>query len=78
MTGADVSDWFNYGFDEASWNEYANRQKMMREIAKRQPQMPGRYWCMVHGVVWCGVVWCGVVWCGAGFFLSTMPSELRT
>ncbi len=31
--GAEMSDYFNYGFDETSWNEYAARQKMMREMA---------------------------------------------
>ena len=29
----DIADYFNYGFDEASWNEYANKQKLMREAA---------------------------------------------
>ena len=32
-SGADISDFFNYGFDEASWNAYADKQKKMREIA---------------------------------------------
>jgi pre-mRNA 3'-end-processing factor FIP1 len=29
--GADITDYFNYGFNEASWRAYCNKQKMLRE-----------------------------------------------
>lgn len=31
--GADVSDWFNYGFDEISWEAYCIRRRDMAEMA---------------------------------------------
>lgn len=29
--GADITDYFNYGFNEASWRAYCNKQKLLRE-----------------------------------------------
>lgn len=31
--GADLSDWFNYGFDEISWEAYCFRRREMGEAA---------------------------------------------
>lgn len=31
--GSDVSDWFNYGFDEISWEAYCYRRRDMGEAA---------------------------------------------
>lgn len=31
--GADLSDWFNYGFDEISWEAYAARRKQLGDMA---------------------------------------------
>jgi pre-mRNA 3'-end-processing factor FIP1 len=31
--GADISDWFNYGFDEISWEAYVHRRKELGETA---------------------------------------------
>ena len=31
--GADISDWFNYGFDELSWEAYCYRRRDLGEIA---------------------------------------------
>lgn len=31
--GSDVSDWFNYGFDEISWEAYCVRRRDMSEMA---------------------------------------------
>lgn len=31
--GADLSDWFNYGFDEISWEAYAARRRTLGEMA---------------------------------------------
>ena len=31
--GADISDWFNYGFDEISWEAYCFRRRTMGEMA---------------------------------------------
>jgi pre-mRNA 3'-end-processing factor FIP1 len=31
--GADLSDWFNYGFDEISWEAYAARRRDLGEMA---------------------------------------------
>ncbi|KAI9596553.1 Fip1 motif-domain-containing protein, partial [Syncephalis fuscata] len=29
--GADLTDYFNYGFDESTWRMYCARQKQIRE-----------------------------------------------
>ncbi len=29
--GQDVTDYFNYGFDENSWKEYTEKQRALRE-----------------------------------------------
>ena len=31
--GSDISDWFNYGFDELSWEAYCYRRRDLGEIA---------------------------------------------
>ncbi|KAI0686647.1 hypothetical protein BC835DRAFT_1379222 [Cytidiella melzeri] len=31
--GADISDWFNYGFDELSWEAYCYRRREVNELA---------------------------------------------
>ncbi|KAJ8084762.1 cleavage polyadenylation factor subunit fip1 [Marasmius tenuissimus] len=31
--GADISDWFNYGFDEISWEAYCYRRREMGDVA---------------------------------------------
>ncbi|KAI0082314.1 Fip1-domain-containing protein [Panus rudis PR-1116 ss-1] len=31
--GADISDWFNYGFDEISWEAYCYRRRELGEVA---------------------------------------------
>lgn len=31
--GADISDWFNYGFDEISWEAYCYRRRDLGELA---------------------------------------------
>ena len=31
--GSDLSDWFNYGFDEISWEAYAARRKQLGDMA---------------------------------------------
>ena len=31
--GADLSDWFNYGFDEISWEAYCYRRRETGEVA---------------------------------------------
>lgn len=31
--GSDISDWFNYGFDEISWESYCHRRRDMGELA---------------------------------------------
>ena len=33
--GADMSDWFNYGFDEYKWVEYASRKKDVGSVAEK-------------------------------------------
>lgn len=37
-TGADLTDYFNYGFDEHTWRAYCQRQKQMRDERAR-PRM---------------------------------------
>eukprot|EP01084_Bolivina_argentea_P175059 303192_1 len=32
----DITDWFNYGFNEQSWRKYCNTQIKMRNILKKQ------------------------------------------
>lgn len=32
--GADITDYFNYGFNEVSWRSYCAKQKMLRENKK--------------------------------------------
>lgn len=34
MLGADITDYFNYGFNEVTWRAYCAQQKMMRESKK--------------------------------------------
>lgn len=31
--GSDISDWFNYGFDEISWEAYCYRRRELGDIA---------------------------------------------
>ena len=31
--GSDISDWFNYGFDEISWEAYCHRRRDMGDLA---------------------------------------------
>jgi pre-mRNA 3'-end-processing factor FIP1 len=31
--GSDISDWFNYGFDEISWEAYCYRRRELGEMA---------------------------------------------
>ena len=31
--GSDISDWFNYGFDEISWEAYCYRRREMGDVA---------------------------------------------
>jgi pre-mRNA 3'-end-processing factor FIP1 len=31
--GSDISDWFNYGFDELSWEAYCVRRRDLGELA---------------------------------------------
>jgi pre-mRNA 3'-end-processing factor FIP1 len=31
--GSDISDWFNYGFDELSWEAYCYRRRDLGEMA---------------------------------------------
>ena len=31
--GSDISDWFNYGFDETSWEAYCYRRRELGELA---------------------------------------------
>jgi pre-mRNA 3'-end-processing factor FIP1 len=33
--GADITDYFNYGFNEVTWRAYCNKQKSMREDLKK-------------------------------------------
>ena len=33
--GADLSDWFNYGFDEISWEAYCKRREIMGDMADK-------------------------------------------
>lgn len=37
--GADISDYFNYGFDETSWREYCDRQKALRVEASNKTKI---------------------------------------
>lgn len=32
--GADITDYFNYGFNELTWRAYCAKQKMLRENKK--------------------------------------------
>lgn len=41
--GADITDYFNYGFNENTWKRYCNKQKAMREeLAIQKKMMEGR------------------------------------
>jgi pre-mRNA 3'-end-processing factor FIP1 len=40
LTGADISDYFNYGFTEDTWNAYCQRQRRMR-MTESGAGMPG-------------------------------------
>jgi hypothetical protein len=31
----DLSDWFNYGFDEISWEAYCKRREIMGDMAEK-------------------------------------------
>lgn len=32
LPGSDISDWFNYGFDEVTWTTYVRRRREMNEM----------------------------------------------
>jgi len=32
IPGSDISDWFNYGFDEVTWTAYVRRRREMNEM----------------------------------------------
>ncbi|EIJ94468.1 hypothetical protein NEPAR06_0465 [Nematocida parisii] len=34
--GEDITDYFNYGFNEHTWKEYIAKQKRLREKAKKK------------------------------------------
>ena len=41
--GADITDYFNYGFNENTWKMYCNKQRAMREeLAIQKKMMEGR------------------------------------
>ena len=52
--GSDLSDWFNYGFDEVSWEAYCYRRKELGDLATvlkanilvRHPNTAGFLWLM--------------------------------
>lgn len=33
LLGADITDYFNYGFNEDTWRQYCDRQRRMRSEA---------------------------------------------
>ena len=33
LPGSDISDWFNYGFDEISWEAYCYRRRDLGDLA---------------------------------------------
>jgi Fip1 motif len=33
LPGSDISDWFNYGFDEISWEAYCYRRRELGDLA---------------------------------------------
>ena len=37
IPGADITDYFNYGFTEDSWNQYCKKQRNMREMNTGKP-----------------------------------------
>lgn len=39
FTGADPSDWFNYGFNEEAWKAYCQKQKTLREEYQLQSKI---------------------------------------
>ncbi|KAL7414085.1 Fip1 motif-domain-containing protein [Mrakia frigida] len=47
IPGSDISDWFNYGFDEVTWTAYVRRRREMNEMVdglgmmSQQQMMPG-------------------------------------
>jgi pre-mRNA 3'-end-processing factor FIP1 len=34
LPGSDISDWFNYGFDEFTWVEYVRRRREMEGMVE--------------------------------------------
>ena len=41
--GADLADYFNYGFDEQTWREYCQKQKVLRDEAARGRRLEQQY-----------------------------------
>lgn len=39
LSGADPSDWFNYGFNEEAWKAYCQKQKTLREEYQLQSKI---------------------------------------
>jgi hypothetical protein len=39
-SGANIADYFNYGFDETAWREYVNRQKRFKNERERERENP--------------------------------------
>lgn len=36
LLGADISDYFNYGFDEESWKFYCKKQSQQRAVNRKK------------------------------------------
>lgn len=41
--GADISDWFNYGFNEDTWNAYREKQNQIRAMNQMQSKIQVRF-----------------------------------
>ncbi len=39
LTGADITDYFNYGFTEDTWKQYCEKQRRMR-MELQMPKKP--------------------------------------
>ena len=47
--GADLTDFFNYGFNELTWRQYCNKQRMLRD--EQSGRKPVSYFCICTNVL---------------------------
>lgn len=58
ILGADIADYFNYGFDEYSWNAYCRKQTELRrvKIKPKAKKKVRRWWWLINADLVFGLI----------------------